>query len=73
MEKVNITQKVVARYEEGHLKLYLDGAWIGEVIESDHGLQHTMNAGFSFEEDQIFQMQNEGWNEVKSFIEDSWH
>ncbi len=70
---MNVTQKVVAKYEEGRLKLYMDGSIIGEVIETNHGLQHSMYDGFSFEQDQIFQLQNENWDQVQSFIEDSWH
>ncbi|WP_054707757.1 DUF2553 family protein [Bacillus sp. JCM 19041] len=73
MERVNVTQKVVAKYEEGRLKLYMDGSKIGEVIETDQGLQHSMYTGFSFEQEQIFQQQNEDWDQVQSFIEDSWH
>lgn len=73
MENVNITQKVVAKYDGGRLKLYVDGAMIGEVIETSQGLQHNMSNGFIFDKEQIFQAQNESWHEVTSFIEDSWH
>ncbi|WP_245628175.1 DUF2553 family protein [Shouchella shacheensis] len=69
---MNVTQKVVAKYEEGVLKLFMDGAKIGEVVETDHGLQHSMKEGFAFEADAIYRYEHESPEQITSFIEDSW-
>ncbi|BAB07202.1 YusG family protein [Halalkalibacterium halodurans] len=67
--KVDVTNKVHGKLENGHLNLYIDRAKIGRIIETNAGLQYEMAEGFDFRDDKVFQYENPAPNQVKSYVE----
>ncbi|GAE30276.1 YusG family protein [Alkalihalobacillus hemicellulosilyticus] len=67
--KVDVTSQVKGKYEGGKLSLYMGEAKIGQVIETNQGLQHEMAEGFEFDEDKIYRYENKQRNDVQSYVE----
>ncbi|WEG16467.1 YusG family protein [Alkalihalophilus pseudofirmus] len=73
--KVDVTSKVKGKYENGHMNLYVDDARIGQVTETEAGLQHIMSAGYIFEEDKVYRYEQTDPNQVTSYVdscEEGW-
>lgn len=72
--RVDVTSKVKGKYENGKMSLYMGEAKVGDVIETNEGLQHEMAEGFEFEADKIYRYERENPNEVDAFVdsENSW-
>ncbi|WP_231686801.1 YusG family protein [Bacillus sp. JCM 19034] len=73
--KVDVTSQVEAKYENGKLNLYMGDAKVGQVLETNEGLQHEMAAGFEFDKDKIYRYENKQPNQVRSYVDncdDGW-
>ncbi|WP_100373962.1 YusG family protein [Bacillus sp. FJAT-45037] len=67
--KADVTSQVKGKYENGNMNLYVDDHHVGQVIETATGLQHTMSAGYVFEDDKIYRYENKDPNQVTSFVD----
>ncbi|WP_088104012.1 YusG family protein [Halalkalibacter urbisdiaboli] len=68
LKKVDITSKVNGKMVDGTMSLYIGDAKIGEIIETNQGLQHEMAEGYLFKEDKIYRFENAEPQEVESYV-----
>ncbi|WP_413378592.1 YusG family protein [Alkalihalobacillus sp. 1P02AB] len=69
LDKVDVTNKIIGKYEEGQLNLYMGEIKIGMVTETDDGLKRKMREGFVFENDKIYHFENAHPEQIKAYVE----
>jgi hypothetical protein len=57
-EKVDVTDRVYGKLNQGQMNLYLDKDVIGSFVPSSSGNEYNLNTGYTQENDRIIQIQD---------------
>ncbi|TLS39384.1 DUF2553 family protein [Pseudalkalibacillus caeni] len=59
LEKIDVTNSVHGKFDQGCMALYLNEDKIGRIVFTNQGNQYEFAEGFEFDQDKIYQYQRQ--------------